>query len=103
MLYPYSDKVEVLNIDGAKGYRLAQTKLNEIVLLHIKQGGEIALHALPMNVTFYVIAGNGSATIENKTIQANIGDIIEVKANTLRGWKNTNIEKLELLVIKEKI
>ncbi len=103
MLYPYSDKVEVLNIDSAKGFRLAQTKLNEIVLLHIEQGGKIALHALPMNVTFYVISGNGIATIEDKTINAKTGDVVDVKANVQRGWENTNIEKLELLVIKEKV
>ena len=32
MLYTYSDKIEVLNTDSAKGYRLAKTELNEIVL-----------------------------------------------------------------------
>ena len=103
MFYPYYDKTEVLNTDSAKGYRLAETEINEIVLLHIYKGGEVPPHALPVNVVFYVISGKGNITIKNKLIQANTGDVIEVKANIQRSWVNANIEKLELLAIKEKL
>ena len=103
MIHLFANKVEVLNTTNAKGYKLAETNLNEIVLLQIDKGAEIPAHPLPVNVVFYVTKGKGEITIEGNTFSAQKGDVVEVKANVQRSWMNNTSESLELLVIKEKI
>ncbi len=103
MIHPFTNKIEILNTKNAKGFKLAETSLNEIVLLQIKKGVEIPTHPLPVNVVFYVTKGKGEITIEEDTFSTQKGDVIEVKANLQRSWMNNTSESLELLVIKEKI
>lgn len=101
MHFKNSDKVEVLKTEKALGFKLANTSLHEIVHLSLDKNGEIPAHALPINVVFYVIKGEGILTIENKSFAAKKGDILEVEANKNRSWINNAETNLELLVIKE--
>lgn len=102
MLHPYLNKTEVLNSDNAKGYLLATTMNNDIVELHIHENGLVPAHALPIDVTFYVVSGIGQITISDEEIKASQGDIIEVKGGLERSWQNTTSNTLKLLVIKHK-
>lgn len=101
MVYKDNSKELVYEQPNVKGYRLANTALNEIVKLEIKKGGEIPVHALPINVTFYVIAGEGVALVDEEMIVSSKGDVLFVNANSSRGWKNNDEKLLELLVIKQ--
>jgi len=102
MHYPYNNKKEVLKTDKANGNLLASTNSNDIVELFIDHDGLIPAHALPIDVTFYVIKGSGAITIDNETIAARQGDVIEVKRGLERSWHNQSTESLKLLVIKQK-
>ena len=102
MKFQYSNKIEVLKTDKAVGYQLASTNNNDIVELHLEADGQVPPHALQIDVTFYVISGQGKITIDNKEISAAKGDVIEVKKNLDRSWLNDSSETLSLLVIKEK-
>ncbi len=102
MIYSSENKQLVFDQANAKGFKLAETSLNELVKLEIGKGGEITEHALPIHVTFYVIKGEGLATINGKSNKCNQGDVIEVGANEQRGWRNESDVLLEILVLKAK-
>lgn len=102
MYHPYSAKTEVLHTEKATGFLLAATKNNDIVELEIQENGELPEHALPIDVTFYVIAGKGTLSINGKATSARAGDVLEVEKNLNRGWLNPHPETLKLLVIKQK-
>ena len=102
MHYPYSDKTEVLNNNEALGYLLASTRHNDFVELHIQKSGFVPPHALPIDVSFYIVEGSGEISIEDKSIQAQQGDMVHVDKNLQRSWRNTSDALLRLLVIKQK-
>lgn len=102
MHHPYDNKKEVLNTENACGYLLAETDHHDLVELSIVKGGTVPAHALPIDVTFYVIAGEGEITIANEKINASKGDVITVPKNLERSWSNNHSEPLKLLVIKQK-
>ena len=102
MIYPYTNKKEVLNTGEAVGYLLAETGNNDLVELHIEKNGLVPAHALPIDVTFYVVSGMGNITIANEKTDASKGDIVDVKRDLLRSWHNPFPETLKLLVIKQK-
>jgi len=102
MLYPNTKKTEVLKTEEAEGFLLAATDNNDFVELLIHQNGMIPAHALPIDVSFYLISGRGEITISDKKLNASKGDIIEVKKDLERTWHNPFIEPLKLLVIKQK-
>ncbi len=102
MIYPYSKKTDVLNTNEAIGYLLASTDHNDLVELHIHKNGLVPAHALPIDVTFYVVSGKGQITISDEKIDASQGDVIDVKKNLERSWHNSFSEPLKLLVIKQK-
>ena len=102
MLHSFANKTEILSTPTAKGYKLAETSSNEIVLLQIDSKAKIPAHPLPVNAVFYVTKGRGEITIEEESFTMQKGDVIEVKANVQRSWTNIATESLELLVVKEK-
>ncbi len=102
MIYPYNKKTEVLKTEKASGYLLAATSKNNIVELHILEDGLVPAHALPIDVTFYVVSGKGNITIVNEKTDASEGDVIHVKKNLERTWHNPYTEPLKLLAIKQK-
>lgn len=101
MHYHHSKKKEVLSIPLAKGYSLATTGNKELVELHLSPNGEVPAHALPINVTFYVITGQGRLTVDDKIFNATKGDVLSVNAMQQRSWLNNGVTELLLLVIKE--
>lgn len=96
-------KIEVLKTENVEGYKLAETEFNEIIELELHATGIVDAHSLPINVVFYVVKGTGIITIDGELFNAHEGDVIEVKANAQRSWKNENNELLKLLVIKQKL
>lgn len=102
MIYPYSEKTEVLNTKAAIGNLLAIMANHDIVELQIEEDGVVPAHSLPIDVTFYVVSGNGTLNIENQEWKAQKGDVLEVKKDQNREWKSTSPETLKLLVIKQK-
>lgn len=102
MKFENSKKIEVLKTDKASGFKLAETEFSEVVELELKPQGVIDAHALPINVVFYVISGNGEIIIDDELLSTQVGDVIEVKANKQRGWVNNSDKTLRLLAIKQK-
>ena len=102
MLFSYNIKQEVLNANEVKGYLLAQTENNDFVELHINSNGIVPAHSLPINVTFYVVSGNGVLSISDKQFKASQGDVLHVNKNAERAWENPYSQPLKLLVIKQK-
>lgn len=98
----HRNRIEVLKTENALGFRLAETEFSEIVELELMPQGAIEAHALPINVVFYVISGQGVITINNDSFRVQTGDVIEVSAKSQRAWKNNSNEILKLLVIKQK-
>lgn len=100
-IFNYSNKKEVLNANGATGNLLAQTKNNDYVELQIEENGFIPAHALDIDVSFYVIAGEGKVSVSDEEFVVKKGDIIHVDKNLNRAWENKNPELLKVLVIKQ--
>ncbi|WP_430816216.1 cupin domain-containing protein [Carboxylicivirga sp. RSCT41] len=103
MHYYNHEKTEVLNTPLAKGYKLATSNNNELVELSLAPNGEVPAHALPIHVTFYLVSGQGTLTVNGNTFTAYKGDVLTVEANQERSWINTGTTDLKLLVIKEVI
>lgn len=90
----------IFNANGAKGFRLGRCHGCEYVMLKLVEGGEIAAHELPMPVTFYVLRGSGVLVHKGEYFNVHAGALIEVEPGAIRGWKNSSIEELHVLVIK---
>jgi quercetin dioxygenase-like cupin family protein len=103
MKFSNSEKKEVLNSEVAKGYLLAMTDHHDLVELEIMKDGLVPAHALPIDVTFFVISGKGELQIEDQKYNGSKGDVLVVKKNLDREWRNTSDEVLKLLVIKQKV
>ncbi len=102
MIYKEKNKQLVFDQNQAKGFKIAETHLNEIVKLELEKGGTIPEHTLPIHVTFYVINGEGVASINGVSSICRQGDVVEVAKNDQRGWRNESESLLELLVLKTK-
>ncbi|MCT4590038.1 MAG: cupin domain-containing protein [Carboxylicivirga sp.] len=102
MHYLHSKKTEVLNSSDAQGYLLAATEHNDFVELHIQSNGAVPAHTLPVDVSFYVVEGDGELTYNETTINAKPGDMIHINKHLQRSWYNKSKGLLKLLVIKQK-
>ncbi len=100
MIYKFKNSTVVLDNDGVIGKKLSTINNSEHVYLSLQKGKEVAPHALPIEVTFFVINGTGTASIDGTEYVASKGDMIRVEPNCLRGWINSGDELLELFVIK---
>lgn len=101
-VFSYSNKREVLSANGAIGNLLAETRNNDFVELQIPTGGFIPPHALDIDVSFYIITGEGKVSVSDEEYFVKEGDIIHVDKNLNRAWENKNHELLKVLVIKQK-
>ena len=90
----------VYDQDGCRGVRLYEAGGNEYVHLSIRPGSEIPEHSLPLEVSFYVLKGNGICTVSGTSVSASEGDMLECPPDAPRGWRNDSAEPLEILVIK---
>ncbi|MCL3780729.1 cupin domain-containing protein [Prolixibacteraceae bacterium JC049] len=99
-VFRYSNRKEVLKTDKTEGHFLATTQDKDFVELLIEAEGEVAAHPLPIEVTFYVISGEGTLEVDGASVTMKQGDMATVSANAHRGWRNNNTEPLKLLVIK---
>jgi len=100
MIKNYQNAEIIYEAEGITGKKLNEENGCEYVQLNIDSKKEIEAHTLPMPVTFYVLSGNAELTIDNKQINVQKGDLIEVKAGSSRGWRNLGDEELHLLAIK---
>jgi len=95
-----SDSEKVLDTEGAKGLLLNKVNGIETVELSVDPDYLVPEHALPFDVVFYVVDGEGELTVEDKVNILSAGDSVRVTANALRIWKNSSKKSLKLLVMK---
>ncbi len=94
------DNENILSMAGLTGDKLLNSENLEFVKLTIEPGKEIAPHAMPMKVIFYLISGQGELYFDGELYIIEQGTIIECETKKERGWKNIGDDILELLVIK---
>ena len=74
----------------------------DLVHLTLKEGQSIARHENPIDVIFFVLAGNGKLTLDNEEIILEVNDCIPIKSGTQRSMENTTQVDLKVLVYKLK-
>ncbi len=94
------ESVNMLSMPGLTGDKLLNSENLEFVKLTIEPGKEIAPHAMPIKVIFYLVAGTGLLHFDGKEYEIAKGTIIECETEKERGWKNIENDTLEVLVIK---
>ncbi len=72
----------------------------EVVHLTLQPGESIDPHIQPFDVLFYVIGGEGDLMVEDESLTANPGTLIEVKKGTSRRWINPGKDSLRMIVLK---
>ena len=90
----------VLRAPGLVGDKLFNSENLEFVKLSIEPGNEIAPHAMPMKVVFYLISGSGILNFDGVDHKIEKGSIVECESEKERGWKNIGDDLLEVLVVK---
>lgn len=88
------------NSDGVRGQKFHRTELAEIVRLEIQPGATLKLHKTPVDVVFYVLAGEGQIQIGDEVHTVGQDMAIESPQMIPHGWTNSGTEPLCLLVIK---
>ena len=74
----------------------------EIIQINLNPGEIIEKHSNPLEVVFYVVEGQGKATIEDQSELLKKEDSIKIEKNLQRSWENTGENILKLLVYKIK-
>ncbi len=100
MVKNYQNAEIIFEAEGITGKKLNEENGCEYVQLSVDIQKRIAPHVLEMPVTFYLLNGSAELTVNNKHIKLRKGDLIEVKAGSSRGWKNTGNEELKVLAVK---
>lgn len=94
----YADVTRIpVAFDGRKMF--ASDKI-EIIHVLLKPGEFIEKHPNPVDVVFYILAGNGMLTAEEKLYVGEPFMSVFVPAGMPREWRNTGSEDLRILVIK---
>ena len=91
----------VLDIPGVSGKMFYQSKQLELVNLKIDTGKSIESHKLPIDVVFYLVEGELEFTVDNKKINLNSTEVVEVKAFQERAVFNKSEKNATLLVMKQ--
>jgi len=100
--HKYSESHIVYDNDGSIGRLVADAEKADIVRLSLGIDAKIDAHTLDQEVTFYLISGCGTLYVDNSEIIVSTGDVVEVKSNAQRGWKNDGDSVLEILAVKHK-
>lgn len=82
------------------GQKFHRSEFAEIVRLEIQPGATLKLHKTPVDVVFYVLAGEGQIQIGDEVQTVRQDMAIESPQMIPHGWKNSGTESLRLLVIK---
>jgi len=72
----------------------------EVVHLALKPGEGMELHAMPVEIVFFVKEGRGTLCFEGEELRAAAGDCIRVEPGVKRGWKNNGTLELKIIVMK---
>ena len=97
-----NDWVEVLNNGGSVGNLILSETHFEIVHLQLEPGSVIPLHALPVDVSFFVLEGTPTFVTDEEEIAAGVNESIFCEANKNRSWKNNSDATAKVIVIKAK-
>jgi quercetin dioxygenase-like cupin family protein len=82
------------------GLQLAVLEEAEIVELTLVKEGNIPPHALEVPVTFYVVSGEGTLSIDGESCAIKTGDVAASPAGSTREVTNTGDADFKLLVVK---
>ena len=72
----------------------------ELVHLALKPNEEIALHANPFDVIFYILEGNGTINFENGSTNVVTNCSIFIEKDKQRGMRNNSSSVFRVLVCK---
>lgn len=85
------------NLDGCKMFTNEKV---ELVHLTLKPNEEIALHANPFDVIFYILEGNGTINFENEEVSVSPNTSIYIEKDKQRGMRNSSEVNFRVLVCK---
>ena len=85
------------NLDGRKMFTNDKV---ELVHLSLKPSEEIALHANPFDVIFFVLEGEGEILFEYEKLKALPNSSIYIEKDKQRGMRNPSNSNLRVLVVK---
>lgn len=88
------------NSDGVRSQKFHRSEFAEIARLEIQTGATLKLHKTPVDVVFYVLAGEGQIQIGDEVRTVGQDMAIESPQMIPHGWTNSGTEPLCLLVIK---
>jgi quercetin dioxygenase-like cupin family protein len=87
----------LFNLDGRKMFTNEKV---ELVHLALKPNEEIALHANPFDVIFFVLEGAGTILYEGTQKKVEVNSSIFIEKDKQRGMKNLGDEIFRVLVVK---
>lgn len=96
----YKDLEPVLNVNGLHGVKLYVQPEGEIVHLSIQPGAHLKAHKTPVNVLFYVLAGEATLTIGDEELTFPRDTAVDSPKDIPHAVTNNGSEELRLLVIK---
>lgn len=100
MINKESEAKTIFQQSDAIGKMLGSNAGCDFVKLQIEPGGVIEKHSLNVDVTFFIISGEGELDLEGQVTKAYLSDLVTVNAGVMREWKNIGPEDLVVLVIK---
>ena len=92
-----SEKLD-LEIDA---WKIQENDATSLIRISLNPGETVEQHINENLVIFYLLSGSGELIIDNKVLQLEAHDSIEVARGRMRGWTATGASKLELLVVKQ--
>ncbi len=85
------------NLDGRKMFTNSKV---ELVHLTLKPNEEIALHANPFDVIFYILEGTGTVFYETDSLTVEANNAVIIEKDKQRGMKNSGEGIFRVLVVK---
>ena len=83
-------------------WSLTESPIAEIIQINLKCREKIETHGNPLDVVFYVVQGEGKATVDDESLNLKAEDCIQIPKNSQRSWENIGHSTLKLLVVKLK-